>query len=118
MRVYPGSKEIHKLDGNSEELLVASEATQNFDEKYSAKLRVLLYDFKYNSNDGNKNQNLKNLTAYLSRDLDSRGVVNPMDVAKEIRLLRKDWAFSPEQVDEILSQIEGQNEDDKYLTSS
>lgn len=103
-----------QLEDNTGELLVASEATQSFDEKYSAKLRVLLYDFKYNSNDYNKNLNLKNLTAYLSRDLDSRGVVNPMDVAKEIRLLRKDWALSPEQTDEILSQVEGQNEEEKY----
>ncbi len=78
MRVPPGSKVENQLEDSSGELLVASEA----------------------------NQNLRNLTAYLSRDLDSRGVFNPMDVAKEIRLLRKDWSLSPQQIDDILSEVE------------
>ena len=33
-----------------------------------------------------------------------------MDVAKEIRLLRKDWALSPKQTRAILSQLESQHE--------
>lgn len=52
------------------------------------------------------------------RDLDARGIVNPMEVANEIRLLRKDWGLSFEQMGDILASLESQNEDDKYLTSS
>jgi len=79
---------------------------------------VLLYDFKYSNTDSNKDQNLKHLTSYLMRDLDARGIVNPMEVANEIRLLRKDWGLSFEQMGDILASLESQNEDDKYLTSS